>query len=278
MPNRWTSSITSLPYKVDLDELLKGFSSLRKFTLTTCNDIHADNLPASLRRLTIRHEQFGDNEECTCTINAVRNLEHFHLDFFLPPTRRLLDHLLPTNSSTTLRSLRLGVCSYFGFIDYSTLDLFCNLKELDVEITDLGLMEYLPESALRLEVFKIQFYTFSTMDGFARAINSPSLSGLKQIAVTMEPDDSNYDGFEGLAAPWENAIAAITKLPNLEAIFFDAPQKTDWSTYFKQCTCLRALCWSYTVVEDLPENVAPAFESALEHIHPKPLVTFSFDR
>jgi hypothetical protein len=266
---------------VDLDELLKRFSRVRQLDFTTdVAHIHAAHLPASLRRLTIsyEHKMIVYGSKCPCTMTDVQYLQRFELDYYGEPPVSGLEHLLPTRSSTTLRSLALGFSYCDQPISYSMLDLFRNVKELEVTIVSPSLFQYLPTSCLRLEVFKIRLDEVGALDGFAQAIYSPCLSPVKEFDVTLWPRHwVSYDGddaFEECVDLWEAAIAAITKLPNLETICFDAPQKVDWSTYFKQCTRLQVLRWSYYVSEFYPPAVPKAFESALEHIHPKPLVFF----
>jgi F-box-like len=263
---------------LNLDELLEGYLSLRKLSFNSrATHVHAKNLPATLRELSILHWQ--RNEHCTCTLNAVKNLEYLRLDYgcsddlsnvWIPR----LDRLLPTNSSTTIRSLALNFDSQP--IDYSTLDLFYNVKKLDITVFSSSLFKYLATSALRLEVIFLQVRLLNSFHGFLPAIESPCLASVREFGVdiTVRYDDSDQlmDASD-IEPTWEPVVAAIAKLPDLEVVYFDAPLQTDWSTYFiRRCHRLQFLCWSideYDIPEELDRSI---FESALRHIRPAPCV------
>jgi hypothetical protein len=185
-------------------------------------------------------------------------------------------------SSTTLRSLALNLsfCTP-PQIDYFPLDLFPNLKELEIDdIYSSSLFQYLRTSVLRLEIVKFTITTLDALHPFVPAIESPSFRSLKQCGVCLdiELEAELIERMEDseLSPAWHPVVAAMTRLPDLEAVDFDAPLQTAWSIYFEQCHHLRVLSWAINPYDVLPsgdlKEVRSAFASALKHIHPSPRV------
>lgn len=267
---------------VNLDELLEGYSSLRKLSFTSGTaHVYAKNLPAPLRELSIRH--WHSCENCLCTLNAVRNLEYLCLDYSCSPGvlnvwTPDLASLLPTDSSTTLRSLTLNFYSRHQSINYSALDLFCNLKKLDITVSSSFLFKHLVTSTLRLEVIIVKIRHVNAFQELIPAIESRSFGSIREfgLGIIVRGNDDWDDSMTSYIEPtWERAVAAIVKLPYLEVICFNAPLQTGWSTYFiRRCPQLQFLCWNVdesAIPEDLDE-VRSIFESALKHIRPEPCV------
>jgi hypothetical protein len=260
---------------------MQEFPRLREFEFRAYFHVHAEDLPAPLRRLKITHNR---TDQCTCTLNAVQNLEHFGLDYddSLPDEPReesdvplsSLDRILPTKSSTTLRRLDLDLCHFSLQIDYSTLDIFRHLKELHIKFSTRSFFEYLSTSALRLESIRVHIATLDALNGLAPSIDSPSLGSLENfdVLIKIEGDDEDDDKID---AAWEPAVAAIARLPNLKTINFNAPLQADWSIHFEQCTRIQGLRWAYYDYNDEGPHVCPArpaFKLALKHIRPKPYI------
>jgi hypothetical protein len=64
--------------EIDLDKLLQECPRLREFDFTSKRvHVHAENLPATLRRLSFTHYNSPAFGHCTCNFNGVRNLEYF---------------------------------------------------------------------------------------------------------------------------------------------------------------------------------------------------------
>jgi hypothetical protein len=270
---------------VNLDELLNGYPRLRDLEiLSRSHHIYTENPPASLRRLAISNElRYSSHEQCICTLNGIRNLEHLRLDYRPHNSSTVsiprLDRLLPIMSSTTLRSLALGrrVCA--AEIDYSPLDVFANLKELEVDVPSSSLFQYLATSVLQLEVIKFWIETLDVLDTLVSAIESPSLRSVKQCGVWLSIDHEDsivpVEDHE-LRPAWRPVVAAIARLPHLQVLDLDAPILLEWSIYFEQCRHLQVLSWAIDGY-DIPElrnleQVRRVFATALGRIRPAPCV------
>jgi hypothetical protein len=271
---------------LNFDEILRGFSQLQELEFKAwvgCFHLDTNDGPSSLRRLAIRH--FTMDHGCSCTLNALQNLQHFRLDFVEGPKTFLsLERLLPTQSRTTLQSLTLGFYPCSCPIDYTSLDLFCSLTELEIEVASTSLFEYLPTTVLRLQVLKLHIKNLDALRQLVRVVESPPLAALKHLGVEIAiqgwgedfGDNSEVTDSPEAWEAWEPAVAAIARL-HVETLDVYGLLRPDFSTYFKnQCHHLQSLRWRvwefYETSVDLAEASA-AFTSALEHISPTPRVS-----
>jgi hypothetical protein len=273
----------NLPPELNLDELLKEFPQLRTLSFASGGArVHAENIPAPLRRLSVL-SCLPMRKECTCSFNGVRNLEYFRHGYNFndsgrTPAQVCLDRLLPIKSCTTLRTLALGPYSTQCPIGHGPLGIFCNLKELEINVSSPALFQYLATSPLRLEVIKFIISTSEALQAFVPAIESPSLRSLKQCGLYSDIIEQDWDTgglHPTVISAWELVVKAIAGLPLLEIIDLTAPIHEAWSFYFQRSRHLQVLVWRMTHGYDLGEELHEfrrTFASALLHIYPTPRV------
>jgi hypothetical protein len=135
--------------------------------------------------------------------------------------------------------------------------------------------QYLQNSVLPLSTFRVTVSEADAFIGFSTALTSPSLRAVQHlgVATNWDPEDPNP-----VREALEPVLATIAELPHLESVSFDSPLEKDWAVYLTRFRQLQSLRWNtwFPFISTGIDEVRTAFETALDHIHPRPRVEVSY--
>jgi F-box domain len=245
LENNEMRNLDSDPSSLDLAiDILSECDRITTLNIRLAENVDLDEIADALPSLEIL--KCSGIGHCSGSLQELDHLRELHVNSWqsdistTPP-------LLPLNSAETLTKLTLE-CGIVGnpIFDTEPLDVFINLKSLEIGPLCDSICDFIIRAKIRLDVFETSLIRqLAPIDKFANMLRAECLRDLKEFGLTNYHDDNST--LPVTERYWSLVFDTFTSiLLSVEEVQLGAPLHLQCCPYFTRMVNLKILNWDGT--------------------------------